>query len=117
MSTAFVRFGDLIDTKGTDLTTNTVTDVYTAPTDKDVVVTHIHVAETTGSADTITLQWEDGSGGTLYDICTAHAIAANTVLDFAYPYFLKRGSDIKATAATANRLHVIVSAFPALQGL
>lgn len=110
--TAFVTIADRIVTQGTDLTTTGATDVYTAPAAIDgVIVTSIIVSEVSGNADAITLQWEDGAAGTLYSICTAQAIAANAQYIFDTPISLKRGSDIKATAVTANRLEITVTVF------
>jgi len=109
--TAFVSIADIVKTQGTKLTTTNATDVYTAPTNNDITIVNINVAEVSGNADTITLQWEDGSGGTVYDLWTLKAIPANTSLEYTLAFALKRGSDVKATAGTANRLHVTVTAF------
>ena len=103
-----------------DLTTTDVTVLYTAPSDADFnasVVSSIIVSNDSGSSDTITLTITgDGlsSTGTLTDhafsLFQVKAVAANTSIELlTRDLVLQSGDILKATAATANRLHVVAS--------
>jgi len=92
-----------------DLTTPNVTSVYTCPARRTAVVDSILVSEDSGNADTITLTITSGSD--VFSLYKTKAIGANgtTELLTHNSIYLTAGEIIKATAATANRLHVIVS--------
>ena len=109
---------DLFLSKVADLTTTNATTVYTVPTSSDsavpriypttAIIKSIHVANDSGSDDTITLTITRGSD--VYAIETVKAVAANTAIEvLTQPMVLSEADIIKATAATANRLHVILS--------
>ena len=103
-----------------DLTTTAETTVYTAPSNADFnssVVSSIIVSNDSGSADTITLTITgDGlsSTGTLtgqaFSLFKVKAIAANTSIELlTRDLILQSGEILKATAATADRLHIVAS--------
>tara|TARA_R110001583_G_scaffold68800_2_gene195535 strand:- start:2390 stop:2740 length:351 start_codon:yes stop_codon:yes gene_type:complete len=109
---------DLFLSKAVDLTTTNATTVYTVPTSDDSAVPKIspttsilksiRVANDSGSADTITLTITRGSA--VFAIETVKAVAAQTAIEvLTQPMVLQETDIIKATAATANRLHVILS--------
>ena len=95
--------------KKVDLTTTSATTLYTVPTATTGVVKSILVSEDSGNADTITLTITSGSD--VFSLYKTKAIGANgtTELLTHNSIYLTAGEIIKATAATANRLHVIVS--------
>ena len=109
---------DLFLSKAVDLTTTNATTVYTVPTSNDsaipkvspttAILKSIRVANDSGSADTITLTITRSSA--VFAIETVKAVAANTAIEvLTQPMVLQEADIIKATAATANRLHVILS--------
>jgi len=104
--------------KPVDLTTTDATTVYTVPTTDDTtvpatesttaVIKSIRVANDSGSADTITLTLTRGSD--VFAIETVEQIDANKSEEMlSQPLVANEGDIIKATAATANRLHVLLS--------
>ena len=113
--------GSLADTfllKPVDLTTNAATTIYTVPTTDDTtvpatpsttaIIKSIRVANDSGSADTITLTLTRSSA--VFAIETVKSVAANTSMEaLSQPLVANEGDIIKATAATANRLHVLLS--------
>jgi len=109
---------DLFLSKAVDLTTTNATTVYTVPTSNDsaipkvsptpAILKSIRVANDSGSTDTITLTITRSSA--VFAIETVKAVAANTAIEvLTQPMVLQEADIIKATAATANRLHVILS--------
>ena len=94
-----------------DLTTTNATDLYTAPTTADFnasVVNSIIVSNDSGSSDTITLTVTNGSD--VFSLFNVKAVAANTSIELlTRDLILQEGEILKATAATADRLHVIAS--------
>ena len=94
-----------------DLTTTDVTVLYTAPSDADFnasVVSSIIVSNDSGSSDTITLTLTSGSD--VFSLFQVKAVAANTSVELlTRDLILQSGEILKATAATANRLHVVAS--------
>ena len=94
-----------------DLTTTNATTVYTVPTEADFnasVISSIIVSEDSGNADTITLTITSGSD--VFSLFKVKAVAANTSIELlTRDLVLQSGEILKATAATANRLHVIAS--------
>ena len=113
--------GSLADTfllKPVDLTTTNATTIYTVPTTDDTTVPpvlsttslikSIRVANDSGSADTVTLTVTRDSA--VFAVETVKAVAANTAIELlTVPLVANEGDIIKATAATANRLHVLLS--------
>ena len=94
-----------------DLTTTDITTLYTAPTVGDFnasVVNSIIVSNDSGSGDTITLTVTNGSD--VFNLFNVKAVAANTSIELlTRDLILQEGEILKATAATANRLHIIAS--------
>jgi len=94
-----------------DLTTTDATVLYTAPSGADFnasVVSSIIVSEDSGNADTLTLTITNGSD--VFSLFKVAAVGANgTVELLTRDLVLQSGEILKATAATANRLHVVAS--------
>jgi len=94
-----------------DLTTTDATVLYTAPSDADFnasVVSSIIVSNDSGSSDTITLTITSGSD--VFSLFQVKSVAANTSVELlTRDLVLESGEILKATAATANRLHVVAS--------
>ena len=104
--------------KAVDLTTTDATTIYTVPTTDDTtvpatesttaVIKSIRVANDSGSNDTVTLTLTRDSA--VFAIETVNQINANTSEEMlSQPLVANEGDIIKATAATANRLHVLLS--------
>ena len=95
-----------------DLTSTDATVLYTAPSGADFnasIVSSILVSEDSGNADTITVTVTT-SGGTVFSLFKVKAVSANgTVELLTRDLILQSGEILKATAATANRLHVVAS--------
>ena len=94
-----------------DLTTTSVTTLYTAPALTTSLVKSIVVSEDSGNADTITLTITDAeSSPATFSLYKTKAISANATAELlTQPLVLKTGEILKVTAATANRLHVVAS--------
>ena len=94
-----------------DLTSTAATVLYTAPSSADFnasVVNSIIVSNDSGSSDTITLTITNGSD--IFSLFNVKTINANTSTELlTRDLILQEGEILKATAATANRLHVIAS--------
>ena len=96
-----------------DLTTTNVTTLYTAPSDADFnasVISSILVSEDSGNADTITVTITD-TDAAVFSLFKTKAISANATSELlTAPLVAEESEIIKVTAATANRLHVVLSA-------
>ena len=94
-----------------DLTTTNETTLYTAPATADFnasVINSIIVSNDSGSSDTITLTVTNGSD--VFSLFNVKAVAANTSIELlTRDLILQEGEILKATAATADRLHIIAS--------
>ena len=94
-----------------DLTTTDATVLYTAPSGADFnasVVSSIIVSEDSGNADTVTLTITNGSD--VFSLFKVKAVGANGTIELlTRDLVLQSGEILKATAATANRLHVVAS--------
>ena len=94
-----------------DLTTTNATTLYTAPATADFnasVVNSIIVSNDSGSSDTITLTVTNGSDE--FSLFKVKAVEANTSIELlTRDLILQEGEILKATAATADRLHIIAS--------
>ena len=94
-----------------DLTSTDVTILYTAPATADFnasVVNSIIVSNDSGSSDTITLTVTNGSD--VFSLFKVKAVAANTSIELlTRDLILQEGEILKATAATADRLHIVAS--------
>jgi len=92
-----------------DLTTTSVTTLYTAPALTTSVVSSILVSEDSGNADTITLTITN-SASAVFSLFKTKSISANGTTELlTAPLVIQTGEVLKATAATANRLHVVAS--------
>ena len=94
-----------------DLTTTSVTTLYTAPALTTSLVKSIVVSEDSGNADTITLTITDAeSSPATFSLYKTKAISANATAELlTQPLVLKTGEILKVTAATGNRLQVVAS--------
>jgi hypothetical protein len=94
-----------------DLTANTATTLYTAPSSADfnaTVISSILVSEDSGNADTITVTITNGSN--VFSLFKVKAVSANATIELLTRDLVLQGGEIlKVTAATANRLHVVAS--------
>jgi len=96
--------------KKVDLTTTSVTTIYTVPTATTAVIKSILVSEDTGNADTITVSLTNTSSA-VFSLFKTKAISANATVELlTAPLVVEESEIIKVTAATANRLHVVLSA-------
>ena len=96
--------------KKVDLTSTSVTTLYTVPDAATAIVKSILVSEDSGNADTITVTITDTSDA-VFSLFKTKAISANATTELlTAPLVLQQNEVLKVTAATANRLHVILSA-------
>jgi hypothetical protein len=92
-----------------DLTTTGITTLYTAPALTTSIVNSILVSEDSGNADTITLTLTN-SASAVFSLFKTKSISANATTELlTAPLVVQTGEVLKATAATANRLHVVAS--------
>ena len=99
-----------------DLTSTDATVVYTAPLQSasisnsaTAVIKSIIVSEDSNNADTLTLTITNSSGA-VFSLFKDQAVTAKQTLELlSQPLVLNSGDILKATAGTADRLHVIVS--------
>ena len=95
--------------KKVDLTTTGVTTLYTVPSASTAVIKSILVSEDSGNADTITITITAGSD--VFSLFKTKAVGANATVELlTAPLVIEESEILKVTAATANRLHVVVSA-------
>jgi|TARA_B110000211_G_scaffold84092_1_gene98439 hypothetical protein len=95
--------------KKVDLTTTSVTTLYTVPSATTGVIKSILVSEDSGNADTITVTITDTSDN-VFSLFKTKSISANATAELlTAPLILEESEVLKVTAATANRLHVVVS--------
>jgi len=104
--------------KPVDLTTTNATTIYTCPTADatsvppvpgvTALVKSIVVSEDSNNADTITLTVTRNSA--VFSVFKDKAVSAKgTVELLTNPLVLNEGDIVKATAGTANRLHILLS--------
>ena len=92
-----------------DLTTTNATTLYTCPTATTAVFKSILASEDSGNADTLTLTLTSASAA-VFSLFKVKAVGANATVELlTAPLVLEEGEILKATAATANRLHVVAS--------
>ena len=92
-----------------DLTTTNATDVFTMPNATTAVIKSILVSEDSCNAVTITLTLTD-SASAIFSLFKVKAVSANTTVELlTAPLVLAESEKITAQAATANRLHIVVS--------
>ena len=96
--------------KKVDLTATSVTTLYTVPTATTAIIKSIIVSEDSGNADTITVTITD-TADAVFSLFKTKAVSANATVELlTAPLVLQESEILKVTAATANRLHVILSA-------
>ena len=96
--------------KKVDLTTTNATTLYTVPSATTSIVKSIIVSEDSGNADTITVTITDASDN-VFSLFKTKSISANGTTELlSAPLVLQQNEILKVTAATANRLHVVLSA-------
>ena len=92
-----------------DFTTIGITTVVTAPSTSRLILKSIIVSEDSGNADSITLTITDAAGA-VFSLFKTKTVSANATLELLeQPLVLQESEILKATAATGNRLHVVVS--------
>jgi uncharacterized membrane protein len=96
--------------KKVDLTSTSATTLYTVPSATTAVIKSILVSEDSGNADTITVTITD-TASAIFSLFKTKAIGANATTELlSGPLVVEESEIVKVTAATANRLHVVLSA-------
>jgi hypothetical protein len=96
--------------KKVDLTSTSVTTLYTVPSATTAVIKSILVSEDSGNADTITVTITD-TASAIFSLFKTKSISANGTTELLTgPLVVEESEIVKVTAATANRLHVVLSA-------
>ena len=96
--------------KKIDLTTISATTLYTVPSATTAIVKSIIVSEDSGNADTLTVTITD-TADAVFSLFKTKAVSANATTELlTAPLVLEESEVLKVTAATANRLHVVLSA-------
>ena len=96
--------------KKVDLTSTSATTLYTVPTATTAVIKSILVSEDSGNADTITITLTD-TDAAVFSLFKTKSISSNGTSELlSAPLVAEESEIIKVTAATANRLHVVLSA-------
>ena len=96
--------------KKVDLTTTSATTLYTVPSATTSVIKSILVSEDSGNADTITVTITD-TASAVFNLFKTKSISANGTTELLTgPLVVEESEVVKVTAATANRLHVVLSA-------
>jgi len=96
--------------KKADLTSTSATTLYTVPSATTAVIKSILVSDDSGSGDTITITVTD-TDDAVFSLYNGKAISASGTSELlSAPLVVAESEIIKVTAATANRLHVVLSA-------
>ena len=96
--------------KKVDLTSTSATTLYTVPNFSTSIIKSILVSDDSGSGDTITVTITDTSDN-VFSLFRTKSISANGTTELlSAPLVLEESEILKVTAATANRLHVVLSA-------
>ena len=91
------------------LTSTDNTTVFTVPTATTSIVRSILVSEYAGSGSSITVTLTDSSS-TIFNLFTSKSVSSNTTTELlTNPLILQENEILKAQAADANRIQVIVS--------
>jgi|TARA_R100001369_G_scaffold75126_1_gene103976 hypothetical protein len=94
--------------KKVDLVNTSVTTLYTVPAETTGVIKSILVSNDSASQDTITVTITNGSSVfSVYKLESVDALSTKELL--LQPLIVEETEIVKVTAATANRLHVILS--------
>ena len=72
------------------------------------IIKSILVSEDSGNADTITLTLTDASSN-VFSLFKTKTVSANATIELLEQPVLQESEVIKATAATGNRLHIVLS--------
>ena len=96
--------------KKKDLTSTSATTLYTVPTATTAVIKSILVSEDSGNADTITVTLTDTDAAVFSRFSVKAISASGTSELLSQPLVVAESEVIKVTAATANRIHVVLSA-------
>ena len=92
-----------------DLTSTSITTLYTAPAAHNSVFKSIIVSNDSGSDDTITLTITD-SASAVFSVYKVKAVSANTTVELlSQPLVVMENEILKVTAGASDRLHVIGS--------
>ena len=95
-----------------DLTSTSITTLYTCPASTTALVKSILVNDDSGSGDTvtITITRDNVSGDPVFSVFKNKSIGANATTELlTQPLVLQEGDEVKATAGNADRLHVLLS--------
>ena len=96
--------------KKVDLTSTSATTLYTVPSATTAVIKSILVSDDSGSGDTITITITD-TDDAVFSLFNVKAISSSGTSELlSAPLVVAESEVIKVTAATANRLHVVLSA-------
>ena len=96
--------------KKVDLTSTSATTLYTVPSATTAVIKSILVSEDSGNADTITVTITDTSDA-VFSLFSVKAISASGTSELlSQPLVVAESEVVIVPAATANRLHVVLSA-------
>jgi len=96
--------------KKVDLTTTSATTLYTVPSATTAIIKSILVSEDSGNADTLTVTITD-TADAVFSLFKTKTISANATTELlTAPLVMEESEVLKVTAATANRLHVVLSA-------
>ena len=96
--------------KKVDLTSTAATTLYTVPSASTAVIKSILVSEDSGNADTLTVTITD-TADAVFSLFKTKTISANATTELlTAPLVLEESEVLKVTAATANRLHIVLSA-------
>ena len=96
--------------KKVDLPSTAATTLYTVPSAATAVIRSILVSEDSGNADTITVTITD-TADAVFSVFKTKSISANGTTELlTAPLVVEESEVVKVTAATANRLHVVLSA-------
>jgi hypothetical protein len=92
-----------------DLTTTSVTTLYTVPSNSRAIVKSILVSNDTGSASTITVTLTDAATA-VFSLFKVSAVGDNTSIQLlTEPLVMEESEILKVTAADTDRLHVVAS--------
>ena len=95
--------------KKVDLTTTSATTLYTVPSATTAIIKSIIVSEDSGNADTLTVTITD-TADAVFSLFKTKTISANATTELlTAPLVMEESEVLKVTAATANRLHVVLS--------
>jgi len=95
-----------------DLTTNTVTTLYTVPSNSRAIIKSLLVSDDSGSGSNLTVDLFDGDPATAnkFTLFQTKALTGDETLQFlTEPLIMTENEVLQVTAADANRLFVVAS--------